>query len=210
MKLKVCGMKIPTEIEALQKLTPDYMGLIFYAKSPRYVIGKELEPVWVRNISGVKKIGVFVNESIGVIRQRVEEYGLDGVQLHGQEVPELCQKLSEVGLLVIKAFSIGKENFDFDRLAPYLDVCTYFLFDTKGKNPGGNGVVFNWDILHSYPYDKPFFLSGGIGIEQLDDIQTLSHLPIHAVDINSRFERAPGEKDLALVAEFAQELSSRS
>ncbi|MEM7373524.1 MAG: phosphoribosylanthranilate isomerase [Bacteroidota bacterium] len=208
MKLKVCGMKHPENIEQLLRLEPDFMGLIFYPKSPRNVDGK-INPARVRSLNTLRKVGVFVNESLEKIMEKIQEYGLDLIQLHGQEKPELCRNLQERGVGVIKVFSIGS-GFDFDRLRAYEAVVDYFLFDTKGKHPGGNGVVFNWDILQEYPSNVPFFLSGGIGPESLDRLNNLKLPNLYAVDVNSRFELEPGLKDISALQHFTQHLSSHS
>lgn len=202
MKLKVCGMKMnPDEVATLD---PDYMGLIFWEKSPRFVNG--LMP----SISNkIKKVGVFVNASIEEILAKVAKYGLKLVQLHGQESPELCKQIQEVGIIVIKVFGVD-ENFDFSVLTPYEAVCDYYLFDTKGKLPGGNGYTFDWEVLEGYPSTKPFFLSGGIGLENIDDILTFLYRPesryCYAIDVNSKFEIQPGHKDIETLKEFKKKV----
>lgn len=193
----------PVEVEALQ---PDYMGFIFWEKSPRYI------DVVLPSISlKIKKVGVFVNASIEEILQKVTKYGLQFVQLHGSEAPELCKKLQDIGLKVIKVFGI-EETFDFNLLEPYEEVCDYYLFDTKGKLPGGNGYAFNWEVLENYPSTKPFFLSGGIGLENIDDILIFLYRPeskyCHAIDVNSRFETKPGLKDIEKLKEFKKRLEN--
>ena len=131
------------------------------------------------------------------------------VQLHGKETPELCHHLKNLGIDVIKVFSVD-ETFNFSVLEPYEEVCDYYLFDTKGKLPGGNGYVFDWEVLENYPSTKPFFLSGGIGMENIDDVLTFLYRPeskyCHAIDINSRFEIQPGLKDIEKVKEFKKRL----
>lgn len=204
MKLKVCGMKFnPVEVEALQ---PDYMGFIFWEKSPRNI------DVVIPSISQkIKKVGVFVNATIEEILQKVSAYGLQLVQLHGSESPELCEKLQNIGLKVIKVFGIG-EAFNFSILKDYEEVCDYYLFDTKGKLPGGNGYTFDWEVLENYPSTKPFFLSGGIGLENIDDILIFLYRPeskyCHAIDVNSRFETKPGLKDIEKLKEFKKRLAN--
>ena len=158
MKLKICGMKYKENIQAVAKLQPDYLGFIFYQKSKRNFKGK------IPSVSkGIKKTGVFVDSSLDEVIDKINEYDLDAIQLHGDESPEFCQTFSNVE--VIKVFLIG-ETFDFNQLKPYENVCDYFLFDTKGKEKGGNGVLFDWKLLKNYSLRKPFFLSGGIGLEE--------------------------------------------
>lgn len=200
MKLKICGMKYPDNIQKVATLQPDYLGFIFYEKSPRYFNGKLPELP-----KSIKKAGVFVNATMNDILKKIKEYDLQVVQLHGNETPEICEVLKIINVEVIKAFSVN-DDFDFETLAPYETVCDYFLFDTKGQNPGGNGTTFNWEILKNYPSKKPFFLSGGIGLEEINKIKQLD-LPIHALDVNSKFEIKPGLKNTQLLKELQNELS---
>ena len=204
MKLKVCGMKYnPLEVE---DLAPDYMGFIFWEKSPRYLHG--VLPSISRKI---KRVGVFVDATAEEILQKVSTYGLQLVQLHGQESPDLCLHLKNLGIGVIKVFGVD-DAFDFSVLEPYENVCDYYLFDTKGKLPGGNGYVFDWEVLENYPSTKPFFLSGGIGLENIDEILTFLYRPeskyCHAIDVNSRFEVKPGQKDIEKLRKFKKRVDN--
>ncbi|MGD1947206.1 MAG: phosphoribosylanthranilate isomerase [Croceivirga sp.] len=204
MKLKICGMKYnPLEVAALQ---PDYLGFIFYDKSPRNI--DVIIPSLPLNI---KKVGVFVNATAEEILQKVAKYGLNMVQLHGQENPELCLHLKNLTIGVIKVFGVD-ENFDFCTLEPYESSCDYYLFDTKGKLPGGNGYTFDWEVLEDYPSDKPYFLSGGIGMENIDEILTFLYRPeskyCHALDVNSRFETKPGLKNITKIKEFKKRIEN--
>ena len=179
-------------------LRPDYLGFIFYNKSPRFFNGEIPELS-----SGISKVGVFVNASIEEISEKINKYKLDVVQLHGDETPEFCNKLKEKfqkessSITTWKVFSI-KDSFNFDNLVAYEDVVGKFLFDTKGKEKGGNGYTFNWEILSGYPSKKPFLLSGGIGLEEIKDLKKIlnTKLPIHAIDVNSKFETEPGLKNI--------------
>ncbi len=229
MKLKVCGMKYVENIEQIVGLKPDYLGFIFYEKSKRNFEG--IIPEFSKSI---KKTGVFVNEYIEIIISLVEEYRLDAIQLHGDEsleyVADLKNQLKERRTLfldenkqikkkknkhyiseneveLIKVFGI-KDEFNFDYLKPYLEVVDFFLFDTKGKERGGNGTKFDWSILKKYPFRKPFFLSGGIGLEDIEAVQEIikSNLPIYALDINSKFELKPGLKNINEVKNFKNTL----
>lgn len=198
MKLKICGMKYPDNILEVGSLLPDYMGFIFWPKSARYFDGDMPELP-----KSIKKTGVFVNESIPVIEEKITKYNLQAIQLHGQESAAFCKEIKTklaTSIEIIKVFS-ADENFDFSILEPYETVSDYFLFDTKGKLPGGNGTTFDWKILSSYPSTKPFFLSGGIGIEEFDAVNEIlkTNLPIYAIDINSKFEIEPGLKNINLV-----------
>ena len=225
MKLKVCGMKFTENIQQVANLQPDYLGFIFFEKSKR-----NFEGIIPEFSNSIKKTGVFVNEYIEIVISLVEEYRLDAIQLHGDESVEyivnLKKQLAENRALfieenktikkkknqhyiskneveVIKVFGI-KDEFNFDVLKPYLEVVDYFLFDTKGKERGGNGTKFDWSVLEKYPFEKPFFLSGGIGLKDVDEVQKImkSNLPIYALDINSKFESKPGVKKIEELKEF--------
>ncbi|MFT6699153.1 MAG: phosphoribosylanthranilate isomerase [Porticoccaceae bacterium] len=230
MKIKVCGMKYIENIQDVVALQPDYLGFIFYEKSKR-----NFEGIIPELPKSIKKTGVFVNEYPEILISLVEEYRLDAIQLHGDEslkyVTELKRQLAERRDLfieenkhqrkkknkhfiadekveIIKAFGI-KDAFNFDDLKPYLDVVDFFLFDTKGKERGGNGVKFDWAILEKYPFEKPFFLSGGIGLQDMDEIQKIinSDLLIYALDVNSKFESAPGKKNVKELKKFKEGLT---
>ena len=203
--MKICGMKYPYNILEVGSLLPDYMGFIFWEKSARYFDG--IIPELPKSI---KKVGVFVNASKDEILEKVKKHNLQAVQLHGNESVEFCFDLKEkIGstIEIIKVFSVN-EDFDFSVLKPFESVCDYYLFDTKGKLPGGNGTTFEWKILESYPSRKPFFLSGGIGIDELEQVKQVlkSNLPLFAIDINSKFESAPGLKKIALLNSFLSNL----
>ncbi|MBP4138537.1 phosphoribosylanthranilate isomerase [Flavobacterium geliluteum] len=202
MKLKICGMKYPDNILEIGALLPDYMGFIFYEKSARYFDGEIPEL-----IKTIKKVGVFVDETVENIISKINHYDLQAVQLHGKESVAFCQELKDkIGnrIEIIKVFSV-EAIFDFEVLLPFEKVCDYFLFDTKGKLPGGNGVTFDWKILENYKSEKPFFLSGGIGIEEIPAIKNLN-LPIYAIDVNSKFETVPGLKNKSLLRKFQKTL----
>ncbi|MFC0606023.1 phosphoribosylanthranilate isomerase [Winogradskyella pulchriflava] len=202
MKLKICGMKYNTSEVA--QLQPDYLGFIFYDKSPR-----NFEGTITKLPKGIKKVGVFVDEKVEVIVNHIEKHQLDAIQLHGHESPEVCRLLKTTRKEIIKVFSI-KNEFDFSILKDYEDVVDYFLFDTKGKLPGGNGYTFNWNVLNNYPSTKPYFLSGGIGLNETESI--LSFLSkqeskyCHAIDVNSKFEIEPGLKNIEDLEKFKTEL----
>lgn len=204
-------MKYIENIRSVADVAPHYMGFIFYEKSKRHFEGIIPElPI------SIKKTGVFVNEPIEIVVSLVEEYDLEVVQLHGDESPEYCKTLLRIivdslplNLEVIKVFSVS-DDFDFKQLEPYKDFVNYYLFDTKGKDRGGNGIKFNWSVLKNYPYSKPFFLSGGIGPKDIEEINKLrqSHLPIYAVDVNSGFESAPGIKEEKKLRVFKKALKA--
>lgn len=202
--LKICGMKHNiAEVAALQ---PDYLGFVFYEKSPRYFKGE------IPSLSlGIKKVGVFVDEKISKVIDLVKKYSLDVIQLHGNENKEYILDLQGYltlyypDVLVWKVFSVD-DNFDFNQLSVFENKVDAFLFDTKGKEKGGNGFTFNWEILKKYKSKKPFILSGGIGLEKVDSLKKLlkTDLPIHAIDVNSRFETEPGMKDVSALKVFIE------
>ena len=198
--------------EAVAALKPDYLGFIFWHKSPR-----NLNHPLPEKLGGlISRIGVFVDAPKEYVRKKFDEHQLSGVQLHGTESPAYCrelrEELSEISTgeaLLIKAFSVG-DTFDFEQVEPYLTICDYFLFDTKGKLPGGTGRAFNWELLKGYPFEKPFFLSGGIGPDDVPKIReflkTESAVFCHAVDLNSKFEIRAGEKEVRSLKTFMDEI----
>lgn len=195
-------MKYPENITAVSKLLPDCMGFIFWEKSARF-FDDELPEIPI----SIKKVGVFVDASFEAVHTKIKKYQLDVVQLHGNESPDYCKYIQSYDVQIIKSFSVT-DNFDFAILQPFESVCDFFLFDTKGELPGGNGVVFNWELLAKYPSQKPFFLSGGIGSDAIEKIKKLQ-LPIYAIDINSKFETEPGLKDPKLIQTFQHHLKSQ-
>ena len=230
LSLKVCGMKYVENIQQVAALQPDYLGFIFYEKSKR-----NFEGIIPELPKSIKKTGVFVNEYIEIVISLVEEYQLDAIQLHGDESVEYVtdlknqlierralfieenkhqkkqknkQYVSENEVEIIKVFGI-KDEFNFDVLKPYVAVVDFFLFDTKGKERGGNGTKFDWSVLEKYPFKKPFFLSGGISLDDLEQVKIMakSNLPIYALDVNSKFEVEPGVKKIEELKEFKKEIS---
>lgn len=205
--IKICGMKDAENIRQVNLLKPDYMGFILYPLSKRYV-GQEFElPSSFPN--SVKRVGVFVNEILEDLMSWVNQLELDFVQLHGDEPPEYCMELKQMGINPIKSFAIS-EDFDFAEIEDYLPWIDFILFDTKTPERGGSGKQFNWQILEAYPYEKPFFLSGGIGPDDAKSILEIKGLPLHAIDINSRFEDSPGNKNIDLLKPFIKEIKTRN
>lgn len=203
MNIKVCGITEMKQLQQLDGLDVDFAGLIFYKESPRYV-GEKLSAKEVKKADfDLKKVGVFVNPEMIDVLDAIDEYGLEVVQLHGEESPEMCEDLSSE-VEVIKAFRItGNENID-ELVAPYDAVCDYYLFDTGGlkESFGGTGQQFDWTVLSKAKIEKPFFLSGGIGVEDAAKVKAFKHPDLFGVDINSKFETAPGVKDMSKVLQF--------
>lgn len=193
-------MQDALNIKELGELGPDYMGLIFYEKSKRFA-GATPSMVIDQNLpDSVERVGVFVNEEIEEIEEICEDYSIKTLQLHGDESPEDCAELKSLGFKVIKAFGVG-ESFDFSALNAYKNNVDFFLFDTKGKERGGNGVTFDWSLLKDYDNKIPFFLSGGLSAENLEELNGLEGMNLHAIDVNSKFEIEPGLKNIALLKE---------
>ncbi|MCD8445969.1 phosphoribosylanthranilate isomerase [Tenacibaculum finnmarkense genomovar finnmarkense] len=218
MKLKVCGMKYVQNIQEVAALQPDYLGFIFYEKSTRNFEG--IIPDLPKEI---KKAGVFVNEIPEIVVSLTEEYGLNMLQLHGDESPAYIAKLKTIFTEsiadkkphlkyktpeIVKVFGI-KDSFDFELLKPYEALVDFFLFDTKGKERGGNGITFDWSVLQKYNLTKPFFLSGGIGLEEVSEIKKLRALNLHiyALDVNSKFEIEAGLKSVKDITKFKKDLN---
>ncbi len=232
MKLKICGMKYQDNITQVANLQPNYLGFIFYKQSKRYFDGNIPELP-----KAIKKVGVFVDAEIDYILSKVKTHKLNAIQLHGNESADYCKDLTQAchsaldaestkknetlnlpklseqhknPIEIIKVFSI-KNEFNFDVLKPYEAVCNYFLFDTKGQLPGGNGYTFNWEVLSNYPSQKPYFLSGGIGLNETEDIKSFLRSPkskyCYALDVNSKFEIEAGLKNLEKLATFKTDLS---
>ena len=206
--VKVCGMRDAAALADIAALGPDFLGFIFASKSPRFV-GDVLAPELVRALPPtIWKVGVFVNETIENILGTAHRFGLAAVQLHGYETPAQCEALSEAGLLVMKAFSVGAE-VDFAALLPYVPHCDFFLFDTKGAAPGGNGAIFDWNLLSAYNLPVPYFLAGGLGLEHTAELAALRLPGLAGVDLNSSFETAPGVKDAGRVGEMLKALRQK-
>ncbi len=189
MKLKVCGMKYSQNITEIENLFPDLMGFIFYEKSKRFFNLPEI------NLNNkVKRVGVFVNENIQEIKNKIKKYKLDYVQLHGEENVNFCHSLQPF-VKIIKVFKIDY-NFNFKKTEEFEEVCDYFLFDTKSQLHGGSGKKFDWDLLKNYNCKKDFFLSGGIDISDIEEIKKIvNSYPIAGIDVNSKFELDNLEKD---------------
>lgn len=190
-------MRDKENISGLLALKPDFIGFIFYEQSKRYVT----DFPQIEIPSATKKVGVFVNETIEEIVEKVQKYDLDFVQLHGNETPEFCAKLAVKNIKIIKAFSVD-ENFDFSAIKSFEKPVSLFLFDTKGNNYGGNGVKFNWELLQNYTGKTPFLLSGGISKNDSAEIKKMKHPSFMGIDINSGFELEPGLKNIKEIKEF--------
>lgn len=196
--IKVCGMREEQNISDLEKLDIDWMGMIFWSGSKRYVSRPPS-----RLPQRVKKVGVFVDASLDDIRQHVNDYQLDIIQLHGHETPAFLEVLKP--LTLIKTFNIA-DTSDLQNTKVYEGIADYFLFDTKGKIVGGNGEKFDWTVLTAYEGSTPFLLSGGIGPDDVQKVKQFHHHKCIGIDLNSRFESAPGLKDIVQLQTFIKQI----
>lgn len=207
MKLKVCGMREPDNIrELIDQIQPDWIGLIFHPPSPRFV--ESMHADFIKELN-VRKVGVFVNAELSDIEEKIQSFGLTTLQLHGEETVDEVSKIKEkTGLEIFKVFSVN-DTIQWDLLEAYLPFVDYFLFDTFTKSYGGSGKTFNWQLLQDYPFEKPFLLSGGLSLDQTEEIKNLqSQVPqMKGIDINSKFEIDPGLKDVRLISEFIRGLN---
>lgn len=201
-KIKICGLRDPENIRGVLTLQPDYIGFIFYPASKRFV-GSALEATWVAQLAGVCKTGVFVDADERQVNSYVAQYGFQAVQLHGNEDAAYCARLKQTGVTVIKAFGIDP-RFDWAQLDEYEDAAEYYLFDTQSKQHGGTGTRFDWKLLEGYTSDKPFFLGGGISTENIREALEIGDSRLYALDLNSKFETAPGIKDIELLKQTLQ------
>ena len=209
MLVKVCGMREADNIRQVEALGVDWMGFIFWPKSSRYV--SEM-PNYLP--TKCKRVGVFVDASIGDVMTIAEQYQLDLIQLHGQESPNYIAQLTShlkslTSIKFIKAFNIATAS-DLEVTKRYEGYVDYFLFDTKGKSVGGNGEKFDWSVLSEYRGNTPYLLSGGISPTDADQLHvqcSMVHGPCVGIDLNSRFETAPGVKDINKLRTFIKELS---
>ncbi len=207
MKIKVCGITTISQLEELNKIGVDYAGLIFYERSPRYVLSKMRS----KDVSALKidiqKVGVFVNATESDIMTQIELYELDVVQLHGNETPSFCNHISD-HVKVVKAFPINEQNSHIDwMIKPYEEVCDFYLFDHGSSGIyGGSGIKFDWSLFKKVTIGKPFFLSGGIGSGDADAVHNFKHPFFYAVDVNSQFETEPGLKNIESIKQFIKSI----
>lgn len=207
MEIKVCGMREKGNSRLLEKeVLPDWMGMIFYSKSPRFVPDTAAEEL--REVT-LPKVGVFVNENAEEIVRKIQDFQLSAVQLHGNESVQFVKELkSKVGVEIWKVVSV-KDRVDWEQLKGYLPYVNRFLFDTATPTYGGAGKKFNWNFMLNYPFDKEFLLSGGLDEHSVAEIMELSEkLPqLVGVDLNSKFEDAPGLKNIEKLKQFKRRIT---
>ena len=210
MRSKVCGLNSVNQLMQLDAMGVEFGGFIFYAKSPRYIL-KHAQPADLKKAKGQKinKVGVFVNETAEQVLKQVDDCGLYLVQLHGDETPKYCEKIADY-VTVIKAFRIRNDDDVLWKIKDYQDVVDMFLFDTAGAAFGGTGEKFDWTILQNLAINKPFFLSGGIGPDDVASLKEFATKPVakdlFSIDINSKFELSPGVKNMDIVQSFIQKV----
>ncbi len=204
MLVKVCGMRDSENIAQISSLPIDMIGFIFYHKSQRFV--KEQLP---STLKGIYRVGVFVDSDIEYILDIVKENSLDVVQLHGDESVDLCEKLKQQGLKVIKAISVSSIA-DLAKVVKFDGKVDFILLDTKTDLYGGSGLRFDWDILNHYSSSTPFILSGGIDEESAEQIIALKHNRLVGIDLNSRFELSPAIKDVIKLKNFISKIKNYS
>ena len=198
-------MRDPGKISGVAAALPNFLGFIFYPKSARFV-WEEFSTDQLNAIpEAIQKVGVFVNELPEKVIEICKRLNFRVAQLHGSESPEYCQQIKASDLTVFKVFSVD-DSFDFEQLSGYTEVCDYFLFDTKGHLPGGTGRKFDWELLKNYTGSVSFFLSGGIGPDDLEAIRNFEHPRWRGLDVNSGFELSPALKDVEKVQQFIREI----
>jgi phosphoribosylanthranilate isomerase len=209
LMIKICGMREPKNMLEVANLKPDLMGFIFYPASPRYA-AKILNPeIFTGFPADIRKVGVFVNTGVDKINETIRKYSLDMVQLHGDESPETCRRLSEAGIYVIKAFNIN-DSTGFKSCAEYIPYTNYFLFDASTSKYGGSGNKFDWKILDKYELGHPFFLSGGIAPGDVCNILEITNPAFYGIDLNSRFEVKAGLKDIKTLKKFVYNIRNEN
>ena len=213
MRIKVCGMTSSSQVAELDELGVEFAGFIFYANSPRYVY-RHMPAAEIKRIKGkgINKVGVFVNAPVEEVLKAVDDCGLYLVQLHGDETPKYCEKIADY-VTVVKAFRMREDDNVLWKIKDYRDIADMFLFDTEGPGYGGTGKKFNWNGLKGLNIAKPFFLSGGIGPEDVAALKGFANDPVSkdlfSIDVNSKFETSPGVKDMDKINEFILSLKTK-
>ncbi len=203
MIVKVCGMRDAENIRKVEALGVDWMGFVFHRTSPRFV--GELPDYLPQR---AKRVGVFVDETEEQIMETVQLFRLDMVQLHGHETPDFCSRIRSKGLKVIKAINV-QNRLPSEEVSFYEGACDYFLFDTKTPLPGGSGQKFDWSSLSAYRGTTPFLLSGGISPDDADRVEAFVHERCIGIDLNSRFETSPANKDIHLLQSFIDKIKRK-
>jgi phosphoribosylanthranilate isomerase len=210
MRIKVCGMTNAEQVLQLDEMGVEFAGFIFYPKSPRYVY-RFMPKAEIKKIKGknINKVGVFVNATIDEVLEAVDDCGLYIVQLHGDETPKYCEKIANY-VTVVKAFRLREDDNVLWKVKDYTDIADMFLFDTEGAGYGGTGKKFDWNVLKGLNIGKPFFLSGGIGPDDVEKLRDFSQEPVakdlFSIDVNSHFEISPGIKNMDALEKFIKKI----
>ncbi|NCI51083.1 phosphoribosylanthranilate isomerase [Sediminibacterium roseum] len=210
MRIKVCGMTNAEQVLQLDEMGVEFAGFIFYPKSPRYVHRFMPKPE-LKRLKGknINKVGVFVNATVDEVLEAVDDCGLYIVQLHGDETPKYCEKIANY-VTVVKAFRLREDDNVLWKVKDYTDIADMFLFDTEGAGYGGTGKKFDWNVLQGLNIGKPFFLSGGIGPDDIDKLAEFAQEPVakdlFSIDVNSRFETSPGIKNMDALEQFVTKI----
>jgi phosphoribosylanthranilate isomerase len=210
LRIKVCGMTGTEQVMQLDEMGVEFAGFIFYANSPRYVY-RHMQAAEIKKIrgKGINKVGVFVNAPVEEVLKAVDDCGLYIVQLHGDETPKYCEKIADY-VTVVKAFRLREDDNVLWKVKDYRDIADMFLFDTEGAGYGGTGKKFNWNVLKGLNIAKPFFLSGGIGSEDIEALAEFVKDPVSkdlfSIDVNSKFEISPGIKDMEKLQNFIRSI----
>lgn len=211
MKIKVCGISTRRDLLAIQDMGVEYVGFIFVPSSPRFLLNS-LDAVELKLVLNAfpqtSRVGVFANENAEVVRAIAKEYALTSLQFHGDESPLYCSEFADE-FEVIKSFSIGSAN-DFDKCAAFETSCKLFVFDTEGPLLGGNGTSWDWKLMSHYSGSTPFLVSGGIGPDDISKIRAVTHNRFLGIDINSKFETAPGMKNVETLIQFVGTVKTNS
>lgn len=205
-KLKVCGMRDAKNMVDVAMTRPDFMGFIFYEHSKRFVGHEFTIPQGFPQ--AIKRVGVFVNESVDRVLQLAQQHQLDFAQLHGDEPIHICETLKKK-INVIKVFRVD-EHFDFNKTREFEGLTDFFMFDTKTVDYGGSGKSFDWSLLEKYNFSTPFFLSGGLSVDNIKQALDLQHTNLFGIDVNSGIEESPGMKDLHKLYSLVNILNSFS
>ncbi len=210
MRIKVCGMTHADQVLQLDEMGVEFAGFIFYPKSPRYVY-RFMPKTEIKKIKGkgINKVGVFVNAPLEEVLATVDDCGLYIVQLHGDETPKYCEKIANY-VTVVKAFRLREDDNVLWKIKDYQEIADMFLFDTEGVGYGGTGKKFDWKLLSGLNIGKPFFLSGGIDSDDANKLKSFEKEPVakdlFSIDVNSKFEISPGNKDMKKLGLFIKSL----
>ena len=208
MIIKICGIKNRDTLMCCENNNIGFFGMIFYTKSPRNIsIENANKLLKISEKLKINGVGVFVNKEIDKLKEIIEHTNLKYVQLHGSENELYIKNIKKLGVRIIKSISISIKD-DLNKIKDYKSA-DYFLFDYKPKKndlPGGNSKSFDWKILKSLKTDKPWFLSGGVNINNIQQI--LSDINPYGIDLSSGVEKELGIKDNHIINNFIRKIKN--